>query len=243
MRISIVIPTKNEEQYLPKLLTSIQQQTEKDYEVIVADAGSTDHTREVATQFGAQVVEGGMPGPGRNCGAREAKGDIIIFFDADVILPDPNFLKDCLTEFENRQVDVATCRVQALEGSGLDHALHGVYNLYTIATEHVLPHAPGFCMIVRRTAHEAIHGFDEEVVFAEDHDYMRRAKKMGYRFGILRAHKIPVSVRRMKKEGRFQTAVNYVFTEWHMLQRGSIKQRSNFRYKWKGVQDKPSDET
>ena len=96
MRLSIVIPTKNEENYLPRLLESIRSQVFSDYEVIVADAASTDRTREVAVKFGAKVVEGGLPGPGRNRGAEAAQGDRLLFLDADVVLPSEDFLSDML---------------------------------------------------------------------------------------------------------------------------------------------------
>ena len=90
MRVSIVVPTKNEEAYLPILLASLRGQTFQDFEIIVADAHSTDRTREIALQAGAKVVDGGMPGPGRNRGAAVAQGEIIFFFDADVILRHPD---------------------------------------------------------------------------------------------------------------------------------------------------------
>src|SRR5690349_2237383 len=104
MKLSIVIPAKNEEEHLPKLLQSIKEQTFSDYEVIIADAHSTDHTREVAEAHGAKVVEGGMPGPGRNKGALHAQGEIIAFFDADVQLPSSRFLQECLDEMDRKKI-------------------------------------------------------------------------------------------------------------------------------------------
>ncbi len=92
--ISIIIPTKNEEKYLPQLLESIKKQTVQPYEIIVADAGSTDRTVEIAKKYGAKVVKGGLPGVGRNNGARAAKGDIFVFLDADTVLPKKSFLGD-----------------------------------------------------------------------------------------------------------------------------------------------------
>ena len=86
-RISVVIPALNEEKFLPVLLESLKNQTFKDYEVIVADAGSKDKTLEIAHSYGARVVPGGMPGPGRNRGAEVATGEFLFFFDSDVLLP------------------------------------------------------------------------------------------------------------------------------------------------------------
>jgi len=100
-KISIIIPTLNEEKYLPKLLESIKKQDFKDYEVIVADAGSTDNTKKIAKKFKARVVKGGMPGPGRNRGAEAAKGELLFFFDSDVKLP-KGFLKKAHDEMEKR---------------------------------------------------------------------------------------------------------------------------------------------
>ncbi|NBS41768.1 glycosyltransferase family 2 protein, partial [bacterium] len=96
--LTIVIPTKNEEADLPILLESIKKQTLQPKEVIVADANSTDRTREIAAAYGARVVEGGMPGPGRNRGAEAAKTDLILFLDADVELRDSEFLEKSVGE-------------------------------------------------------------------------------------------------------------------------------------------------
>lgn len=68
-KISIIVPTKNEERYLPGLLKSIKKQTVQPYEIIVADAGSTDRTVEIAKKYGAKVIKGGIPQVGRNKGA------------------------------------------------------------------------------------------------------------------------------------------------------------------------------
>ncbi len=223
MRLSIVIPTKNEESYLPILLASLRGQTYQDFELIVADAHSTDRTREIAAQAGAKVIDGGMPGPGRNRGAAVATGDLLFFFDADVILRHPCFLQDTILEFTARELDVATCPLHVQDGTLLDHALHEAYNKYTYAVQPVLPHAVGSCILAKRSVHEALKGFDESVVFAEDHDYARRASKAGYSAGILRSHKIAISSRRYRKEGMMRTAAKMVWSEAAILVRGPFR--------------------
>lgn len=237
-RLSIVIPTKNEEEHLPKLLKTIADQTYRDYEVIVADAHSTDRTTAVAESFGARVVEGGMPGPGRNRGAIHATGEVIAFLDADVQLPNVKFLDECLSEMDRKGLDIATCKVKPLSRKPVDRALHEAYNAYAVATAKIRPHAPGFCILVRRRAHEGIKGFDEEVVFAEDHDYVQRAAKQGHKFGILRSHPIAVSVRRLEKNGRLSIALKYLFGELHMMVKGSIKEIP-FTYEMGGEEKDP----
>jgi len=74
--LSIIIPTLNEENYLPFLLESIKNQDFKDYEIIVADAGSHDKTREIAKNFGCKVVSGGLPAKGRNEGTKFSRGNL-----------------------------------------------------------------------------------------------------------------------------------------------------------------------
>lgn len=240
-RLSIVIPTKNEEAHLPRLLESIKRQTFSDYEVIVADAHSKDATREIAEHWGACVIGGGMPGPGRNQGARRAEGKIIAFLDADVQLPSAKFFEDCLKEMDRKKLDVATCRVKPLSRKPIDRALHEAYNAYAIAMEKILPHAPGCCIFVRQQTHQEIGGFDEEVVFAEDCDYVQRAFKHGSAFGILRSHPIAISVRRLEKDGRLGIALKFMYGELMMITKGSFKEMP-FTYEMGGeVKDSQKD--
>lgn len=226
--LSIVIPTKNEEEYLPILLQSIRQQTLQPKEIIVADAWSSDRTRAIAESFGARVVDGGMPGPGRNRGAAAATGEYLLFLDADVNLSSTDFLQSCLGEFIERGLDFATCDVLPLYDKLVDRVFHDFYNIYTRALAQIHPHAPGFCIFTRRDKHQEINGFDETVVFCEDHDYVLRGQRVGT-FGILRAAKVPVSVRRLDRDGRLEIAVKYAFAEAHFMTLGPV--RSNiFNY-------------
>jgi glycosyltransferase involved in cell wall biosynthesis len=228
--LSIIIPTYNEERYLPYLLRSLVAQTTKNFEIIVADNHSKDKTREIARTFGARVVDGGMPSDGRNAGAAVAKGDILLFLDADVILPDPRFLEDTVAEFRQRKLGSATCKVQPMSEKKIDLYLHEAFNYFMWVTAALRPHAPGFCIFARKTVHKAIGGFDPEIKLAEDHDYAERSAKYG-KFGILKSHKIPVSVRRLDKDGRFQTAAKYLAAEVYMVTKGKIKS-DIFKYRF-----------
>jgi len=220
MKLSIIIPTKNEEALLPRLLKSIQIQTFRDFEIIVADAKSTDKTREVAKSFGAKLVEGGMPGPGRNLGAKVACGEFLLFMDADAVMPNDRFLSDTMQEIETYAIDVGTCRLKPLSEKSVDSFMHGFYNKYITLTAGVRPHAPGSCIFARRSVHEAIGGFDERVVFAEDMEYVQRAYKRGYHFAVLKSQPVLVSVRRLAQDGRLNIAAKYVFGELYMMTKG-----------------------
>ncbi len=220
--LSIVIPTKNEEEYLPKLLKSIAIQTVQPQEVIVADAFSTDRTREIAESFGARVVDGGLPGPGRNRGAEVAKGEILLFLDADVLLQQADFLEKAISEFTARTLDFATPLVEPFSAKPLDRFFHKFYSGYLRVMAKVHPLAPGFCIFARRKKHEEIKGFDESVVFCEDHDYVLRGAKVGT-FGVLTSIQVHVSVRRLERDGRLGTIVKYALAELYIMFIGPIR--------------------
>jgi glycosyltransferase involved in cell wall biosynthesis len=229
--LSIIIPTLNEETNLPLLLDSIKEQTFHNYEVIVADSAETiDRTGEIAASYGARVLEGGRVSRGRNNGARAALGRIFLFLDADVVLPNEFFLEDTVNEFVARDLDLATCRIRALENGLYDRMFYGVYNAYSVVLEKILPHIPGFCFFIKRSVYEAVGGFDEEIRLAEDHDLARRGAKIGT-FGFLNTQLIPVSGRRFERDGRLATAVKYILCELHMLTIGPVK-TDIFKYGW-----------
>ena len=226
--LSIIIPTYNEEEYLPRLLASIRSQGFEGYEIIVADAKSTDRTREIAARFGAKVVEGGMPGPGRNLGARAAQGDLLLFLDADVVLPETDWLERKVAQFRRRGLDAATCMIKPLDGKLIDSVSHNVFNAHMMATQFVMAHAPGFCIFATREIHDRISGFDETITLAEDHDYVDRAGQVG-KFRVLTGSRIRVSVRRYERDGRFPIFAKYLLAELHILSRGPIR-HDGFNY-------------
>lgn len=221
--ISIIIPAKNEERCLPSLLSSIAAQADVACEVIVADAHSDDQTVPLAAAGGARVVEGGMPGVGRNRGAAGAQGDLFLFLDADVQLMSPRFLADCIAEMKRKNLDVATCCLKPLSSRLLDRVMHDACNRYGVAMQNIKPYITGCCIFVRRSVHEALGGFDESVVFAEDQDYVRRARRHGYHFGVLEAHPVGISVRRFEKDGYARTVFKYLLTDIRMSIKGPFR--------------------
>lgn len=214
-RLSVIIPTLNEAVMLPRLLDALQAQTRPPDEIIVADAGSQDGTRELAQARGARVVQGGLPGAGRNAGARVATGDLLLFLDADV-LPLPNFIADALKEFTEAGYDVATCLIEPLDDDPADRILTEATNLFLQVVQYLVPHAPGFCILIYHRLHEAIGGFDESAKMAEDHDYVQRAARYGT-FGVLTSVRIRVSTRRIEEEGLTKLALKYLWAEMHAL--------------------------
>jgi hypothetical protein len=105
---SVIVPALNEEGYIGSLLSDLAAQSRRPEEVLVVDAGSVDSTVQIARQFPfVQVLAGAPPvAEGRNLEGRKAKGDVLIFLDADVRLCE-GFLEGFLEEFEARHLDVA----------------------------------------------------------------------------------------------------------------------------------------
>lgn len=228
MKLSIIIPTLNEEKYLFGLLEIIKLQSFTDYELIVADANSGDATRAIARHFEARVVDGGLPAVSRNKGAAIARGDIFLFLDADVLLPHPEYLANIVAEFEKKDLGIASCLPVPISVKKIDVILHSLYNLWVRLIKRLLPHAAGLCIMARRNVHERINGFNEAICLAEDHDYAKRAVRFG-KFGILK-EKILVSVRRMERDGRLNVALKYVACEFYLMAGGQSKIKYDFGY-------------
>jgi len=224
--ISIIIPALNEEKYLPKLLQSIEEQDFKgELEIIVADANSKDKTKEIAQKFGCRIVEGGLPPKGRNEGAKIAKGDVLLFIDADILLPN-NFFEKTLKEFQNNHLDIATFVIFPDKKRVLYIVFFKIFNF----TAKFIPLAYMGTILIKVDIHKKINGFNESIKLAEDHDYLWRAKFFG-RHGRIKNIRIYGSTRRFEKDGIIRTSIKYMLAGMHILIFGPIK-TNIFNYKF-----------
>jgi len=104
VKVSVIIPLYNKARYIQRALDSVLAQTWAEYEVIVVDDGSTDHSGEIVGQYSdprIRLITQANAGPGaaRNCGLAEAKGEYVAFLDADDEWL-PTFLEKCLDVLE-----------------------------------------------------------------------------------------------------------------------------------------------
>src|SRR5277367_3796052 len=174
--LTIVIPAKNEVAMLPRLLESLCKQ---DYvgmaatRVLVADAGSTDGTVEVALSFRdrllVEVIPGGLPSVGRNAGARLVTTKFLLFLDADVELPEPTLLRRALLRMRRKNLHLATTNIACRDGGFFDDALYAGNNLMQYIGSFLKPFATGMFMLFDREAFWALGGFNERALFAEDY--------------------------------------------------------------------------
>lgn len=201
----------------------------QDFETIVADADSDDRTAQIAQEYGARVVPGGLPAIGRNAGAEAAQGDYYFFFDADVKF-NKHFLRRAHAEMERRYIDMATCETRPLSNLGLDRVMHNFANLYVKLNQFTSPMAPGYCIMIHSRLFDRVGGFDENVKHAEDFDLARRASKLG-KFRVLEDVHINVSVRRYRKEGRLAFIGHSLAVSWHRTFKGEITE-DDFEYEF-----------
>ena len=236
MKVSIIIPTLNEELMLPRLLDSIKLQDFDDYEIIVADAHSGDRTRETAEGYGCRIVDGGLPAVGRNAGAAVAYGDFLFFLDADVVLPQ-GFIRNVYDEMQDRYLDLATCEIRPLSDYRLDRVLHRMINLAVLLNLRLDPKAFGFCIFVTKRLYRRVNGFDESIYVAEDNDFVKRASDFSY-LRFLRSAYIMVSIRRFEKEGRFAYMKKGIKLNLYRTFMGEIRNDEVVKYEFDSF-DKP----
>ena len=239
--LSIIIPTLNEEKYLPLLLKNIKKQLSGfSYEIIVADADSIDKTKEIAKNYNCKIVKGGLPAQGKNQGAKYALGDLLFFLDADVFLPN-GFFEKILREFYKKKFDIASfCLLPDSENKFLPVVFNTFYNIPILLTEKILPHA-ATGILVKKALFLKLNGFDENITLAEDHDLSRRAKKIG-NCGIIKSGKIFISLRRFEKDGWVKTGLKYFLCEMHMIFIGPVK-TDIFSYKYNYFSNNNTDKT
>lgn len=110
MIASIVIPTHNEEKDIPLCLKSLGQQSLKDFEIIIVDDGSKDNTIKIVQEFSkVKLIKGQHKGPGfsRNLGARHARGNVLVFVDADMTF-DKDYLKNLISPILKNSKTIGT---------------------------------------------------------------------------------------------------------------------------------------
>lgn len=216
-RYSIVIPTLNEEKFLPNLLESISQQTEKNFEVVVVDGKSRDKTVAVARSFAKKIpklkvivsTKASLPLQ-RNVGAAETHGEWIVFIDADGILQ-PYFFDRCSIFIHEKNPNVFTTWFRPDSENPKDAVYTLFANIYLEATLiFKKPHAPGPLTIVRRSVFRSIGGYDENHAFHEDVDFGIRLLRAGHSVQILRESLCIWSLRRFRKEGTLKVLNQYV---------------------------------
>lgn len=205
-RVSIIIPTLQEEKYIRNTISNLVRFA-PEIEIIVVDGGSTDRTLRIAKLFTNKVFQIGERGisKARNYGAKCAKGEILVFLDADVLVPQ-DFLDKVLKRFENPYVLGATCRYMPARPKLLEFIYFFLFNLLTRFSIAALPKtrfkygSRGEFMVVRRSTFLEVGGFNEKIACLEDYDLTFRLSERG-KFVFIEDLTVYESMRRVRKLG------------------------------------------
>lgn len=220
IKISIVIPTKNEASDLEASLKQYIPLKEKiALEVIVSDGNSTDSTLDIARKYADRVITADPAKKqnipiGRNAGCFAASGEFIFSTDADVVIPEPEkFFGKVFRAFEDPGVVcvAAPLRIYKEEEILTDRFWHFVIN-NCVRYGYRFGIGRGECQIFRATAFRQIGGFDETVVPGEDGNLFYRMNKIG-KVSYLKNLFVYHSPRRFRKVG-------YIPTMWMYLVEG-----------------------
>ncbi|RXH56838.1 glycosyltransferase [Granulicella sibirica] len=217
--LTIVIPAKNEAEMLPKLLTSLCAQ---DYpalpatRIVIADAGSTDHTVDLALAFSdrlrIEIIRGSLPAVGRNAGARIATSTYVLFLDADVELGERTLVRRALEAMRTRRLECCTTNIECRLGGFFDDALYLGNNLMQRIGSMLKPFATGMFMMFDRDAFWRLGGFNEQALFAED--YLLSKEVARNRFTIVPG-RVYTSNRRFRKVGHGRMVWMFAKTMLH----------------------------
>jgi len=226
---SIIIPTLNEEKYLPRLLQSLVKQTFRDFELLVVDGNSKDKTFEVFNKF-----KYFLPSPSfilspkqnvayqRNLGAKNSSGRYLIFFDADVILT-PTFLEEVHVRAIKKPFLLATTWMMADSKNPIDELMIKLANFgFELAKSVDRPMLSGFNIIVKYEAFKKLNGFREDLLINEDGDFAERAFKKNIELTLLPEPKLAISLRRFKSEGTLQVLRKYAKAQVYSFLKGPI---------------------
>lgn len=200
-KITIVIPCKNEENYIPYLLTHLRNQMIGSTRIIIADC-STDRTREVIQlmkgNLNVEVIDGGPVSVAKNRGARLATTPYILFIDADVRFFKDTVIRDAVDRIESGNLDLVGLNVKCYDRDIRAQAGFVVFNTINHALKYFSPFAVGAFMLTRRDRFEEYGGFPEQCTTSED--YFLSKKYSPRKFKIIRHH-LGQDSRRFKKMG------------------------------------------
>jgi glycosyltransferase involved in cell wall biosynthesis len=189
MKLSIVIPTREEEKAIEKTVRSLKEALGDMVQVIVSDGKSSDRTVEIARSCADVVVQYDRPEPhnaakGRNDGAREATGEFLCFIDADTRIPEPVvFFERAFKNFADSRV-VGVCGPQRAEPdieTWADRVSFNLFNFGVRMHNNILPsgEASGKFMLVRAESFKKVGGLREDLATREDGDFFYRLSRIG----------------------------------------------------------------
>jgi len=203
--LTIVIPCKNEEDYIVPLLEDLlQQQDIGDVRIIIADADSTDATVPLINTYkdelNIEVIKGGNVSVGRNNGAKLATTRYILFLDADVRFFSNTAIVDTLDVMRENDLDLMTLKLKNYGKDLRASFFFWSFNIINKIMTKKTPFAIGAFFLVNRHVFEYFGGFPNKYETSEDYILSKNFHAKFFRIG---KHYFGQDERRFKKLGYF----------------------------------------
>lgn len=223
MKVSIIIPTLNENSRIGSLCTSLRAWA-PDAEIIVADGHSRDGTAATAIQAGASVIQVDKPSRSRqmNAGAAAATGELLYFVHADVQLQE-QFIAHLTQAVRSGHL---LGGYQYRFDSG--HPLLKINSFFT-RFPFIWCRGGDQTLFITREVFDKLNGFADMPIM-EDYDLLARAGKMGFKYHIL-PYKITVSARKYQTNGylKVQWANLQIMRAWKREGKGTEEMLARYR--------------
>jgi glycosyltransferase involved in cell wall biosynthesis len=205
-KITIVVPCKNEENYIHHLLESLRAQDIDDTKIIIADC-STDNTRQVikdnSGSLNVEIIEGGPVSIAKNNGAAMVTTPYILFIDADVRFFKDTAISDSVEAIESNDLDLVGLNIKSYDNDIRAIIGFTIFNIINHVLKYFSPFAIGAFMLTRKDRFEELGGFPEKTVTSEDYFLSRMYDPK--KFKIVNHH-FGQDSRRFKKMGYFGMA-------------------------------------
>lgn len=238
--LSIIIPTLNEEKYLPKLLSDLVRQRENDFEVIVVDGNSQDATEAAALTYKKDLNISFYKNDKqnvayqRNYGASQARGEYLVFLDADTRVG-VTFVKALHKEIDKVKGLIFLPYIVPEKNNYQDKVMFNITNsLVDVSQKIGKPFSSGGSMVLQSDFFRHIGGFNEKLFISEDHELVARAYKHGVNAKLLKNVRIKFCLRRMEKEGRLKYLTKYLVAAVETFNKGGVSNRI-FSYEMGGA--------
>jgi glycosyltransferase involved in cell wall biosynthesis len=231
-KITIVVPCKNEENYIAHLLMHLRQQDIGKTRIIIADC-STDNTREVIQvmkgELNVEIIDGGTVSFAKNSGAKLATTPYILFIDSDVRFFSDTVINDCVNEMEKNNLNLIGLNIKCYDGDKRAQIAFMIFNTINGIMKYWSPFAVGAFMLTRTDKFWEYGGFAEKYMTSEDfflsQEYdVKKFKLMNHYFGQ--------DNRRFQRMGYFGMAWYLIKNYWNRNNEKHWKNIDYSRY-WK----------
>ena len=224
-KITIVIPCKNEENYIPYLLENLKEQNIDNTKIIIADC-STDNTRQVIEEnkgdLNVEVIQGGPVSVAKNNGAKLVTTPYILFIDSDVRFFSDAVINDCVQEMENKQLDLIGLKIKCYDKNKRTQIGFILFNMINNIMKYKVPFAVGAFMLTRTNKFREFDGFSEKYKVSED---FFLSKKYDVKKFKLVKHYFGQDSRRFQRMGYFGMV-------WYLIK--NFWNRNNEKY-WNNI--------